>query len=291
MPLEQLLVADDDYAFTNTSHYVITGQVWAAVYRPRVLVYEDDGDRRLDLSKDSLDRIVASDTVTGPAALQDPEGMLQKLTLEQANRYYETNPSFARFVLTSGWQGQLNLLERAPVPLSASSHVGQREDVLCGRSVLSTAAPADTRIVVDASLDEAGYCSEGADCSTTPLGKIDAPPLQSEADTRRVAQCRSSDAAEALLVATTTTECDHCTCWDAVTADAWVAAAGKLPAWWPCGHDAPYCVPDEGPVVSFGLCPLQHTAEGVDGGLRDGGAPDLESEAGLVQPSDAGASR
>jgi hypothetical protein len=291
IPLEQLLVADDDYAFTNTSHYVITDQVWAAAYRPRVLVYEDDGDRQLDLSKDSLDRIVLSDTVTGPAALQDPEGTLQKLTLEQTNRYYETNPRFARFVLTSGWQGQLNLLKRAPVALSPSSHVGQREDVLCGRSVLSSAAAAETRIVVDASLDEDAYCFDGADCSRTPLGEIDAPPLQSAPDARRVAQCRSSEAAEALVVATTTTECEHCACRDVVTADAWVAPAGRLPAWWPCGYDAPYCVPDERPVVSFGLCPLQHTAVGVDGGLRDGGAAALKSEAGLAQPSDAGASR
>jgi hypothetical protein len=272
-PIENVLLAQDDYTYTVGGHYLEPSPVISEGYRPRVVVYQDGNrDGELSLEETSSDRVVATDVTVGVAALLDPEDAFRRMKLEQARQYYSDGRGYSRFLFVTASGSELRVTAPVTIFLVGGTHAARREDILCGRTVTPQRLAVQTRALVDDTLDPAVSCPRGvAECTGVSFEEL--PPLEYESagDVQRYASCRRSSDLASLTVSESTVECDSCLCKETPGISIYLASRQATPSWWPCGDTVDYC--DDGADVASGAyCSV--FPEDLLGGARDAGSAD-----------------
>jgi hypothetical protein len=276
LPRERVLLATEDYDYTVGGTYIAPRAAYADAYRPRVVVYRDeDEDAELSLERTSPDRVIASDAITGIAALLDPEAAVRQMSFEQAREYYADGRGYSRFLFASGNGSELRRSPPSALSLVAGVHAERREEILCGRAMFERRLSIETRVFIDEALDPEATCPRGvADCRGVSLTTSEAPVLADTDAVERFAVCRQSADLEALLIYEATSACDDCVCETTPSANLYLAVRDDVPSWWPCGTSVDYCR-DGYDLTTPAYCTvLTEPSEAVDAGVPDAGVPD-----------------
>jgi hypothetical protein len=286
-PLEQLHLSSQTQ-FAVGGDQVITELV-ADVYRPRLVVYEDDNGNRVPDVSDDGERIVEpviaidSEWATGIAALRDPKAAVTALSLENAEAYYATNEAFSRFAYVTG-TGRLELTSPTTIALAPGAGIGPVAP-FCARSLISGFGATKLSLVVDARLDLVTICGvELADCESRRLTSsdsdagLDGGDVESlefdagdfgagtlGASTPGFEQCRYNGSLEAWTRWNYETECDQCQCLTRTVGRSLVVSRAAVPDGWPCGKRVAYCEPEALPLYSLATsCDLEPDASTRD---------------------------
>lgn len=261
-PIEKVLVASGEFPLSGSGQIFAPFSVYADSYRPRVVLYRDlDADRALTLDPASADTMLATDSSTGVAALLDVEATLAKLTLNQSREFYADGQEYSRFVMVSGSGLSLQIVESASIFLYAGPHAELREEIQCARSVATTRAAMETRVLVDESLDPALACPRGVSaCSGASLEGLEQPDYESDRDVQRYAQCRRSAELAALSIFAVQPDCADCVCIEEPLVELYLTSRDAAPSWWPCGDEIEYC--DDGlDVAATAYCSAPYGLE------------------------------
>lgn len=278
LPRERALLVTEDYDYTVGGTYVPPRAAYADAYRPRVVAYRDvDGDAELSLEPTSPDRVLASDAITGIAALLDREAAVRQMSFEQAREYYADGRGYSRFLFVTGSGSELRRSPPSALSLVAGVHAERREEILCGRAMFERRLSIETRVFIDEALDPETTCPRGvADCSGVSLTTSDAPVLADTEAVERFAVCRQSADLESLLIYEATSTCGGCVCETTPSATLYLAVRDDVPSWWPCGTGVDYCR-DGYDLTTPAYCTvLTEPSEAVDAGLPDAGVRTLQ---------------
>jgi hypothetical protein len=229
------------------------------IYRPRLLVYEDvdqSGSLLPAGVEGGSDRVLAIDTSsTGPsvAAVIDLDTALAQMTFEETEAYYAASGGrYTPFIRVQSAGGLMQLVDAnkaSPITLKLSDSPVAGEHLRCRRDAVylygdPLSLATQVKAYVDTGIDHISVCGTViADCSTEAFASLPPPDLR-DVDTaahRRLAQCRSNGSFDVLVIHSAEMTCGQCMCNYVVSSEAYFAAVGVTPSWWPCGTAVPKC--------------------------------------------------
>ncbi len=288
-------------------------------YRPRVVIYQDldeDGSfdapalstgtpsplladasvsgAELDAGTPASDRLVRTDDgQLSVVAFVDPEAEVEAMRLQDAQRFYELVGGLRRFGYSG--PGGVELTVPGMLNLTTDTPVRLETELLCGRFFGGRSGTTKSEVFVDVGLDAVAICGlEHDDCSSLDMAatsvdwELDETDGRAEGGSGTMVQCKHNSLVEALHVLESTTVCQACYCGTDLDVRTYVVRRTKIPSWWPCGEEVPFC--DFGATGSPSvLCPP--AAEGyLDAGvhsrpLKEAGA---ELDSGRMGSGDAG---
>jgi len=228
-----------------------------AVFRPRVVLYEDTNDSGAleaePIDATGTDRILAVDDEKGGsvAAVQNLTAVIRHLALEEADEFYRlTGGRFSPVLRVQRRGNRLRGLARAkPMLLSVSDSERPREDLACNRRLtefpVNGYSSANTQLLFDKRLDRGAVCGGAAvrRCDAADLTRVRPSSIEPhQTDGRqRTLQCRMFGNDEVLVDYDSRYLCGGCTCAWHSAPRVYVAAAGATPKWWPCGRSVSFC--------------------------------------------------
>ena len=244
MPVESLLLG---------------GKLTTVCYRPRILLYLDHdhsgGFAPSFFGGAGEDQVVAIDGDGGSICfLPDLESALQGGGLEFTDTYYAmTDRRFTPFVRVIAYGADL-LMDRevSPLELRLADSPVPGMDLACMRAVYGSRSPsifATSRVsaFVDTPLETGTFCGPiFPECQEISFEAMDIPDVSSldNGTDLRVAQCRTAERVEVLVVQQARLECEDCSCFTVAHSDVYFAEPSALPSWWPCGDTVLVCESD-----------------------------------------------
>lgn len=214
----------------------------------RIAVYDDlDGSGGFD---PAIDRVLGLNQTRTPIVLRDVDAILYEFAEAQVDEYYALTDGRYTWLLVGATLGGVSYdglpgSPAIPVTLVDDPTLGARlqcppaadqSDWPSWEEVLAVLFGA-TKVHADQGLDPVAVCGGVATCLSENFERLGDPAAVPDT----VRWCRQNGTLEALIAFSNRETCTDCECVIEIQTEAWVAAVGKTPSWWPCGSDVSWC--------------------------------------------------